>query len=610
MSDREFVSLFEQLPIGAYRSSFDGRQLRANPALVRLNGYADEAELLAAVFDIGREWYVEPGRREEFMRLMQRDGQVVDFISEVYRHKSRERMWVRENAYLVRDAAGRPSCYEGTVEDITPQRQAEDALRANERRFRAFVEKSPVLTVVCDAMGRIGYASPAARRLLGVPPEAMVGSNVVDWLHPEDIAPQRRELERVVERTNSGEETTCRVRHADHSYRHLAMLSNNCLDDPAVGGIVVNAHDVTGRVSAEAALRRLNVDLETRVRQRTDELMQARGAADFASRAAGGRVAPLAQALRDPLDAVLAFAERVDRDALPAGPLRALRRAGEQLRRELDARAALAALDRAPAPAAATADLPAILAEVAAALEPLAQLHGARIEVDASAAPAVRADPAQLRQVLRHLLAEACECAPGGVVGVRSARAGRAAVVELAWPPPGRVEPGPSAARLLAERALDLVGGRCSDAGGAGLRLELPAAEGPPATGAPGEALRAARLLYIEDHAVNRLLMQAMVETQPQLQLQCAALPEPGLALARLERPDLILLDIRLPGVDGYEVLRRLRADPATAAIPVVAVSADAMPADVQRGRQAGFDDYLTKPVDLGRLLATLQRLL
>ncbi|MCW5640053.1 MAG: response regulator, partial [Rubrivivax sp.] len=121
---------------------------------------------------------------------------------------------------------------------------------------------------------------------------------------------------------------------------------------------------------------------------------------------------------------------------------------------------------------------------------------------------------------------------------------------------------------------------------------------------------RAARLLYLVDNAINLMLMQAMIDTQPQWQLQCAAQPEAGLEIARRERPDLILLDIRLPGIDGYEVLRRLRDDARTAAIPVVAVSADAMPADVHRGLQAGFADYLTKPVELQRLIAALQRLL
>ena len=103
----DFSTLFDLLPIGAYRSSGDGRQLRANPALVRLNGYASEAEMLASVNDIGVEWYVDPARRQQFMELIARDGQVVNFRSEAYRHKTREKIWVKEDAHVVKDAQGR-----------------------------------------------------------------------------------------------------------------------------------------------------------------------------------------------------------------------------------------------------------------------------------------------------------------------------------------------------------------------------------------------------------------------------------------------------------------------------------------------------------------------
>ncbi len=611
MDRDDFVSLFEQLPIGAYRSSLDGRQLRANAALVRLNGYASEAELLAAVHDIGREWYVDPGRRAEFSRLMQRDGQVLDFVSEVCRHRTGERIWVRENAYLVRDAAGAPRYHEGTVEDITPQRRAEQAVQASERRFRAFVERSPVLTVVCDAQGRISYVSPAALTLLGVQPQAMVGTSVFDWLHPDEVAGLHQELGRVLAHTNSGLETTGRVRQADGAYRYLAMLANDYRDDPAVAGIVVNAHDVHGRVLAEAALRRLNVELEVRVRERTAELQLARDAAEFASRSKSEQLAHLGQALGSPLDAVLAFAQRLEGSAIPQGVLHALRRAGERLRRQLDAQAGLADAEAAGADAAVVA-VGALLQASVAQAQPLAALYGARVEVVMGAdAVLARADPQGLREVLRHLLADAIEAAPGGTIGVRLESEPNGAIIEI--------EPAAPAAqglgRRFVEQQLARFGGaldeHAPEAGPRRLRLRLPAGgELPAAADAGAPELGAARLLYIEDHAINRLLMQAMIETQPKLQLLTAALPGPGLELARSERPDLILLDIRLPDIDGYEVLRRLRADPATAAIPVVAVSADAMPADVQRGLQAGFDDYLTKPMDLQRLLATLRRLL
>jgi CheY-like chemotaxis protein len=138
-----------------------------------------------------------------------------------------------------------------------------------------------------------------------------------------------------------------------------------------------------------------------------------------------------------------------------------------------------------------------------------------------------------------------------------------------------------------------------------------PGAEAAGAPPAPHEA-RAGRMpaqvLYVEDNEVNRLLMQGMLAQRPALRLTLAALPEEGLAMAAAAPPDLVLLDIQLPGMDGFEVLARLRAASGTAGVPVVAVSANAMPADRERARRAGFDDYVTKPVDLAQLLRVVDR--
>ena len=105
-SEDDFSSLFDLLPIGAYRTTPDGRQLRANAALVRMNGYGSEPAMLDGVRDIAKEWYVLPHRRYEFMALMSSKGRVIDFVSEVYRHKTRERIWVREHAHAVYDGKG------------------------------------------------------------------------------------------------------------------------------------------------------------------------------------------------------------------------------------------------------------------------------------------------------------------------------------------------------------------------------------------------------------------------------------------------------------------------------------------------------------------------
>lgn len=125
--------LIENLSEGIYRSSPDGRQLSANKALVKLNGYDNEAEMLDAILDIGKEWYVEPGRRDEFRAILKREGVVRDFVSEIYRHKTRERIWITESARLVRHKkTGEAMFYEGSVREITEtvkKLQAEELLQ-------------------------------------------------------------------------------------------------------------------------------------------------------------------------------------------------------------------------------------------------------------------------------------------------------------------------------------------------------------------------------------------------------------------------------------------------------------------------------------------------
>lgn len=125
-----FRRIFERATEGIYRSSLDGLQLRSNPALNHLNGYKSEEEHLAAVKDIATEWYVDPTRRDEFKRLLDQHGQLENFESEIYRHGTRERIWISENAYLVRAEDGTPLFYEGTVREITPQKKAEAQIRS------------------------------------------------------------------------------------------------------------------------------------------------------------------------------------------------------------------------------------------------------------------------------------------------------------------------------------------------------------------------------------------------------------------------------------------------------------------------------------------------
>ncbi len=187
-----FATLFDFLPIGAYRSLPDGTQLRANPALVRLNGYDSEAQMLAAVRDIAVEWYVERDRRAQFREALERDGQVLSFVSEVFRHRSRERIWVSENAHVVRDASGAVAYYEGTVEEITHRVREQAALRHSEEELRRITAHMPGaafrMRVSIYGVPSFSFFSAGVQALLGVSPQALLadGELLLACAHADD----------------------------------------------------------------------------------------------------------------------------------------------------------------------------------------------------------------------------------------------------------------------------------------------------------------------------------------------------------------------------------------------------------------------------------------
>ncbi len=193
----------------------------------------------------------------------------------------------------------------------------------------------------------------------------------------------------------------------------------------------------------------------------------------------------------------------------------------------------------------------------------------------------------------------------GGQIGVQS-RPGQGSVfeIELLAPPyvaatETSTAPAPTAPASTRLAAVAPVG----PAGPA-----APASNTKP--GSAAAALRPRRLLYIEDNPVNAMIIAELLARRDDLVLHLAADGQGGVSQARALVPDLILLDMQLPDIDGLEVMRQLQAWPATAAIPCIALSANAMPDDIARTLQAGAIDYWTKPLDFRAFMAALDGLL
>jgi PAS domain S-box-containing protein len=259
----DWSTLFEFLPIGAYRSAPDGRQLRANPALVRLNGFSTEAEQLEAVRDHAGRWYVQPGRREEFMALIERDGRVLGFESEIWRHRSGERIWIREHAHAVRDADGQLLYYEGTIEEISDVTRTRQALAEAQARVQELVSLMPGmvyrLVLAADGRRRYSFVSERVRDIYGVEVEEVLrdGEILARLRHPDDRGTQSGPIERALQE-HRPLDYQLRILRRDGQVRWIHVISRPAADEDGCRVRIGVLFDITERMQAQQALQQQN----------------------------------------------------------------------------------------------------------------------------------------------------------------------------------------------------------------------------------------------------------------------------------------------------------------------------------------------------------------
>jgi len=405
------------------------------------------------------------------------------------------------------------------------------------------------------------------------------------------------------------------------------------------------------RLAAEAALQKLNDQLEERVRLRTVELLAAKEEAEQASRAKSEFLSRMSHELRTPLNAILGFGQLLEmetRDPEQVDNVHEILHAGRHLLDLINEVLDLARIEagrmtisQEPVP------LMPLVEECLALVRPMAEARGIQIAAAGKdCGEHVLADRTRLKQVLLNLLSNAVKYnRPQGSLGVVCLREGANIQVRVSDSGAGltpeqqarlftafeRLDADQSAIEgtgiglALSKRLVDLmhgeIGVESTPGVGSTFWVRLPGINGQemPATTVGADEQAAAFLphttprkdvLCIEDNPANLRLIERILARRENVRLLTASAPDLGLELAQAYRPALILLDINLPDMDGYDVMRCLRENPDTRAIPVVAVSANAMPKDLARGKAAGFTDYLTKPLDVDRLLRVVDNVL
>ena len=179
-AEEKYRSIFENAVVGIYQTKTNGQYVSANPTLALILGYASLLELMASVTDINHQFYVEPNRREEFIRLVEEQGSVLGFESRVYR-KDGSVIWVSEAGRSIRDADGDPFGFEGITIDITDRKQAEEHIAALALRYQTLLQTASDGIHILDTQGNILEANDAFCNMLGYTREELLKLNVADW---------------------------------------------------------------------------------------------------------------------------------------------------------------------------------------------------------------------------------------------------------------------------------------------------------------------------------------------------------------------------------------------------------------------------------------------
>ena len=477
------------------------------------------------------------------------------------------------------------------------------------------------------------HLDAAAAALHGLAAEVDASISLDDWaaLFAQEDQLRAHTLLRMSLPAGETQRMTLRLPVADAKQPRLIELSLRAAPDKP--RLVGACRDVTRERSVEA-LRRQKLTAERASRAKTEFMSH------------------VSHELRTPLNAILGFAQLMAMDQ--ADPLskahhdrlEMVQHSGKRLLGLIDQLLQITKIERGktnlhPKPV----NVNAVVRHCVEALDITARERGIQVTVDIERPEwsAVHADPDALEQVLVNLLSNAIKYNrdQGRVrISFRAAEIGEILVDDTGkglsesqlgrmFEPFDRLDadtsaiPGTGLGLVITKQLIEAMGGNLnvlSEVGkGSRFRVELPLAPGLRDTGTTSFPLdfpsmwdtgREYSVLYIEDDDVNVVLMEQLFASQPDWRLTCVSTGVDGITAAVQQHPDLILLDMNLPDMEGAEVFKRLQSDPRTRGIRCVAVSADAMPANIRRVHELGFQDYWTKPLDLPAVIAKLKRLL
>ncbi|MDP3335399.1 MAG: PAS domain S-box protein [Rhodoferax sp.] len=552
--------------------------------------------------------------------------------------------------------------FTGILRDISARKAAEEAFRKAGALQKAIFDSANFSSIATDAKGVIQIFNVGAERMLGyTAAEVMNKITPADISDPQEVIARARSLsveldrnispgfEALVFKATRGIEDIYELTYIrKDGSRFAAVVSVTALRDAQqnIIGYLLIGTDNTARKQVEAERARLDLVLQNK----NVELERARRLADHANQAKSDFLSSMSHELRSPLNAILGFAQLLESGTpAPSGTQAAsvgqILKAGWYLLELINEILDLALIESGRLSLSLEpTSLQDVLQDCEAMIAPLAEQKGVRIKfAPVDHACFVLADRTRLKQVLVNLLSNAIKYnRPGGTaeltyqlyapgrlrISVRDSGEGlSAAKMEQLFQPFNRLgqetgaEEGTGIGLVVSRRLVELMDGEIGVTSSVGVGsvfwFELDAASEPklafdaqtvvdlPAPLALSDG-QVHTVLYVEDNKANMALVEQLVARRADLRLLGAEDAMRGIAMARAHQPDVIVMDINLPGINGMQALAILQDDSATRHIPVLALSANAMPRDIEKGMAAGFFRYLTKPIRVPEFMAAL----
>jgi len=557
--------------------------------------------------------------------------------------------------------------FTGILRDISARKHAEEALRKAGALQSAIFSSPNFSCIATDAQGVIQIFNVGAERMLGYTAAEMIDQvTPADISDPDEVVARAQALaaeldadiapgfEALAFKASRGMEDIYELTYIRKDGTRLpaavsvTALRNDGSADNAIIGYLLIGTDNSERKLAQEERHRLNNALQLKY----VELEVARSTADKANQAKSEFLSSMSHELRSPLNAILGFAQLMDSGLPPPtasqkGSIEQILKAGWYLLELINEILDLALIESGKlSMSMEPVSLQEVLRDCQTMIEPQANQRGIQMRFPKFKAPCyIQADRTRVKQVFVNLLTNAIKYnrsegsldvtfRPAGKtrmhVSVRDTGQGLSAkkLAQLFQPfnrlgQEESTEEGTGIGLVVSKRLVELMGGAIGAHSTVGVgsdfwielnladphSLILDAAEELALLPSPaqlGDTVRT--LLYVEDNEANMELVAQLVARRADIRLLRAVDGVRGIAMARTHLPDVILMDINLPGISGLEALGLLHADPATTHIPVMALSANAMPRDVEKGLEAGFFRYLTKPIKIAEFMLALDQ--